>query len=506
MASSYSTNLGIELIATGEQSGTWGATTNTNLGSLIEQGIVGYGTQAVTDSGTATVLTIANGALSTGRNYVIELTGALTAARTVTVPAVNKPYIFFNNTTGGFAVTVKVSGQTGVIIANGKKAIVYTNTTDVIEVANAPVTEAGTQTLTNKTLTSPLIGTVIGGTTASSSLTLQSTSGVGTTDSILFKVGNNGATTAMTITTAGNVGIGTSSPTSKLQISSASAVDTTLQVSNTLSTTKINTYSDGSSSLETTGAYAQRFFVNGSERMRINSSGQVGIGTTSPTTKLDVLGTILVKAADSSGTAMLLSADTTNANGTSISSTFIAGGYGPLKFLTANTEAMRIDTSGNLLVGATTVNYANDGFTLSKDSGTTKWLVGPVAAAPTSFFVSAASSLGVYLAEISATSWSSGSDERLKDIIEPIADGLQKVNTLRAVIGSYKADEAKTRRAFLIAQDLQNVLPEAVDASNPDALGVQYTEVIPLLVAAIKELSAKNDALEARLAKLETVQ
>ena len=151
MASTYSSNLKLELIATGEQSGTWGNTTNTNLGTLLEQAVVGYVTQAVTD-GAATVLTIPNGASSNGRNYIIELTGALTAARTVEVPAVSKPYIFFNNTSGGFAVTVKVSGQTGVTIANGKKAIVYANGTDVIEVVNAPVSEAGTQTLTNKTI------------------------------------------------------------------------------------------------------------------------------------------------------------------------------------------------------------------------------------------------------------------------------------------------------------------------------------------------------------------
>lgn len=151
MASTYSSNLKIELIATGEQSGTWGATTNTNLGTLLEEAIVGYVTQAVTD-GAATVLTIPNGVSSNGRNFVIELTGALTAARTVEVPAVDKPYIFFNNTSGGYAVTVKVAGQTGVTIANGKKAIVYTNSTDVIEVVNAPVSEAGTQTLTNKTI------------------------------------------------------------------------------------------------------------------------------------------------------------------------------------------------------------------------------------------------------------------------------------------------------------------------------------------------------------------
>ena len=152
MTSTYSTNLKLNLMGTGDQSGTWGSTTNTNLGTLIEEAIVGYVTQAVTDSAVPTTLTIPNGATSNGRNYVLELTGVLTANRTVEVPAVDKPYIFYNNTTGGYTVTVKVSGQTGVIIKAGKKAIVYTNSTDVIEVANAPVTEDGSQTLTGKTM------------------------------------------------------------------------------------------------------------------------------------------------------------------------------------------------------------------------------------------------------------------------------------------------------------------------------------------------------------------
>lgn len=159
MASTYSTNLKLELMGTGDQSGTWGDTTNTNLGTLLEQAIVGYETQAITD-GADTVLTIANGASSTARNYVLQLTGVLTANRNLIVPAIEKSYIIHNATTGGFSVTVKVSGQTGVTVANGKRALVYNNGTDIIEFANAPVTEAGTQTLTNKTLTSPVISTI----------------------------------------------------------------------------------------------------------------------------------------------------------------------------------------------------------------------------------------------------------------------------------------------------------------------------------------------------------
>lgn len=155
MASTYSTNLKFELIGTGEQSGTWGTTTNSNLGTLIEQSIVGYTTQALSGAG-PTAITIPDGATGVARNYTIEFTGTPTANHQVTVPAVQKSYILFNNT--NVVIIVKVTGQTGVTIAVGKKAIVYNNGTDIIEVANAPVTEAGTQTLTNKTLTSPVLG------------------------------------------------------------------------------------------------------------------------------------------------------------------------------------------------------------------------------------------------------------------------------------------------------------------------------------------------------------
>jgi hypothetical protein len=121
---------------------------------------------------------------------------------------------------------------------------------------------------------------------------------------------------------------------------------------------------------------------------------------------------------------------------------------------------------------------------------------------------------GVYISN-GATSWSAVSDERLKDIIEPITNGLTKVSTLRTVIGKYKTDAEGTRRSFLIAQDVQAVLPEAISATrvqNDDAeyLGVSYTDVIPLLVASIKELKAINDtqaetitALTARIVALE---
>lgn len=138
MSSTYSTNLGIELIGTGDQAGAWGITTNTNLGTLIEQAISGYVTQTVSDDpASPTTLTIPNGASGVARNMTIELTGALTAARNVIVPANKKLYFIYNNTTGGYAVTVKVAGQTGVSVTNGAKAILVSNGTDIVSAASS---------------------------------------------------------------------------------------------------------------------------------------------------------------------------------------------------------------------------------------------------------------------------------------------------------------------------------------------------------------------------------
>lgn len=130
MASTYSPNLALELIGTGEQAGTWGTTTNTNLGTLLEQAISGYTTYAAT-GGTDT-LTIPNGASGTARNMYIEFTG--TGGGTVLVPANKKLYFVYNNTSS--AITVKVSGQTGVSVPAAAKMILVCNGTDIVVATN----------------------------------------------------------------------------------------------------------------------------------------------------------------------------------------------------------------------------------------------------------------------------------------------------------------------------------------------------------------------------------
>jgi len=123
MASTY-TDLGLELMATGENAGTWGTKTNANL-SLVEQLTGGYISQAVTDSGTPTALTIDNGALTgEAQNRVIELTGSISGSRVVTFPLLTENFYFIkNNTSGAQTVQLKAVSGSGatVTFATGNK-------------------------------------------------------------------------------------------------------------------------------------------------------------------------------------------------------------------------------------------------------------------------------------------------------------------------------------------------------------------------------------------------
>ena len=128
MASTYSTSLKLELIGNGDQSGTWGTTTNTNLGTLLEQAITGV--QTITMANANVTLTSLNGTSDQARNAVLVVGGTNSAIRSIIAPAVNKIYVIRNNTAGGFAIIIKTSSSTGVSIANGTTAFVYCDGTE----------------------------------------------------------------------------------------------------------------------------------------------------------------------------------------------------------------------------------------------------------------------------------------------------------------------------------------------------------------------------------------
>lgn len=123
MASTYSPSLKLELIGNGDQSGTWGTTTNTNLGTLLEQAITGV--QAITMVNADYTLSDLNGASDEARNAVLVVGGTNSAIRSIIAPSVNKTYIIANNTVGGFAIIIKTSAGTGLSIANGATQTVY---------------------------------------------------------------------------------------------------------------------------------------------------------------------------------------------------------------------------------------------------------------------------------------------------------------------------------------------------------------------------------------------
>jgi hypothetical protein len=131
MSSTFS-NLKFELIGTGEQSGTWGSTTNTNVGTAIEQAIVGMATLTSSDfTANVATLTLTNtAAAQNARALCLNIAaGAVSAAGTINVPAIQKPYVIINGSS--YTVTVKVSGLTGVAVPAGKRLVVYNNGTDV---------------------------------------------------------------------------------------------------------------------------------------------------------------------------------------------------------------------------------------------------------------------------------------------------------------------------------------------------------------------------------------
>jgi len=246
----------------------------------------------------------------------------------------------------------------------------------------------------------------------------------------------------------------------------------------------------------------------GTTAITVDTSQNVGIGTSSPSAKLQVNSELRVTSGSNIGRLLTDGSD------------FYIGTQAAtnVRFETNSATRMIIDSNGNVLVGTTGISTgtfkgiqnaaggADSNYLSRNSSGTAnrQWSFGMNSSDQYVVYGynSTTFNSGAYIAW-GGTSWTASSDERLKDIIEPITDAVNKVLTLRTVIGKYKTDEEGTRRSFLIAQDVQSVFPEAVDAQNPEKLGVSYTDVIPLLVASIKEQQAMIEELKAKVAALE---
>jgi hypothetical protein len=276
--------------------------------------------------------------------------------------------------------------------------------------------------------------------------------------------------------------------------------------------------------------------TGGSERMRVDSSGNLGLGVT-PSAWLSTVRAIQLGTGGSisnwtgSGGHLILGANYYDAGAgvdryinTAAASKFVIDtgsfGWSTAPSGTAGnaitfTERARIDSSGNLLVGTTSAfasGFSNGSAQVQRGGAGPAlflrnnlatagkfWQVGPDNSG-NALIVYNQSGTGVYITD-GGTGWTANSDERLKTTLVPFEDAVGKVCSLRAGTGRYLTDEEDVSRSFLIAQDVQAVLPEAVDVQGDEqgTLGLRYTDVVPLLVAALKELKAEVDSLKAQL-------
>jgi hypothetical protein len=369
-------------------------------------------------------------------------------------------------------------------------------------------------------------------------LSLPDQTGTLLTGSGALNINASAPTSSLTLDASGNLGVGNTSALGKLDVGlSGTSRRLLVTFDDSLVTVKS---ANNAANPEVIRMVGDRIQFNtgttgsGTEAARIDSSGNFGIGTASPTVRLHVSGSSNFTAGiESSNTFAILGFKAVGSTGTMADPTVGIGGTGDALYMRAGgTERARITSGGSLLVGTTSavsganIVAANAGgeqaiavtngtnvsyFGYANSNG--NYIVGSLAGDATvrgSNGVSVAGnngSAGVRLAS-GGTSWGSISDERLKDIIEPITNASEKVSGIRAVIGKYKVDDEGVRRSFLIAQDVQAVLPEAIDVNDDEqgTLSLKYTDVIPLLVAAIQELKADLDATKAELAALKGQQ
>jgi hypothetical protein len=220
MASTYS-DLKLELIGTGEQAGSWGNTTNTNLGTAIEEAIVGSADVAFSSSDVTLTLTNTN-ASQTARHIRLNLTGTSGGARNLILGSgcqIDKPYIINNGLAD--AVTVKNTTGTGVAVPAGKSMWVFNNGTNVVEVVNA----SATWTVTGNATVGGTLG-VTGATTLSSTLGVTSNATVGGTLGVTGAATLSDALTIAGTTTLNGASVFNTRAIEKVTVSAIAATGT----------------------------------------------------------------------------------------------------------------------------------------------------------------------------------------------------------------------------------------------------------------------------------------
>jgi hypothetical protein len=505
MATAYTSLLGLALPVTGELSGTWGSTVNTEITALLDSAIAGTTTLS-TDADVT--LTTTTGAANTSRQAILLCSGARTVLRTITAPAQSKIYTIINATTGGFSVKLVGAGPTtGVTVVAGESAVCAWNGSDFIKISNT----AGVGTFTNLTVTGTLGVTGVA--------TLGNGAILGTPAS--GTVTNLTGTASININ--GTVGATTAS-TGAFTTLSATGV-TTVQAG-TAALPAITTSGDTNTGIFFPAADTIAFTEGGVEAARIDSAGNFGLGVTpsawnaytvlqigngffgnySPSADTYIGSNAYYQSGFKYVTSGLSASTMQVANGGFVWRTAASGTAGnAITF----TQAMTLDSSGNLLVGQTSAGTASSGFSVGGGlvfanipSGNNTYHVWDGTNSAYRFYVSAAGTISA-----TNTTITSLSDVRLKENIRDLDDGLNVVMGLKPRKFDWKTGKGKdikNDRGF-IAQEFELVLPDMIHEwldnapEGEEPYKAINANLIPTLVKAIQEQQSIITQLTARL-------
>ena len=353
------------------------------------------------------------------------------------------------------------------------------------------------------------MSTISAGTTSTTTLIASGD----TTGSLVFKTNDTGSggTTAMTIDTSQNVGIGTSSPATKLHVVSTTLPQLRVEYNSSYYTTISNNGTFNVVDASTSNWYT--FQRNGTAQMVIDNSGNVGIGTSSPGYKLSLQDSAnfaihLLKTSSNDGWIRNIGnldiAAASGGGGGQIISFSIGANYAGLA------EAARIEGNKRFLIG-TTSGIANG--TLCVKSNYAGAEACSFQGGSNNYIVTFHNTSGTLIGSItgssgSTTSYNTSSDYRLKENIQPMTGALTKVAALKPVTYKWKADGSDGQG--FIAHELAEVCPDAVsgekDAVNEDGSirpqGIDTSFLVATLTAAIQELKAELDATKAEVAAL----
>ena len=319
-----------------------------------------------------------------------------------------------------------------------------------------------------------------------------------------FRMGS-GFDTRMSLSSAGNLGIGTTSPSEKLTVAGTIDINTATSGLPTIKLSHTNSNADnfeikaGISGTANSG-FSIRDTDAGANRLVIDTSGNVGIGTSSPSTMLHIENSSGNASAQlisgTSGTSFINMGDTGNADAGQIS--YINSGDA-MAFTANASERMRIDSSGNLLVGTTS---AASGFKLQVNGGAGNARYTNIDTGGSTFdqFRFNGGLIGSITTNGVTTSFNTTSDARLKDVTGS-ARGLKVINQLNPVAYHWKADGKADEG--LIAQEVKELVPNAVSGSEEEMYQMDYSKLVVHLVAGMKEQQNTITELTTRLEALE---